>query len=41
MTEATTEMETQETVVEEPTDSTPKETQIQIESTQVVTEETN
>ena len=41
MTEATTEMETQETVVEETTDSTPKETQIQIESTQVVTEETN
>ena len=41
MTEETTEMETQETLVEETTDSTPTETQIQIESTQVATEETN
>ena len=41
MTEETTEMETQETLVEETTDSTPIETQIQIESTQVATEETN
>ena len=41
MTEETTEMETQETVVEKTTDSTPTETQIQIESIQVATEETN
>ena len=40
-TQVMTEMETQETLVEETTDSTPTETQIQIESTQVATEETN